>query len=251
MMSTIRNSIVLLLVFLGAGMALAQETTGQRDAMAIEALKKMSTYTASLDRFSIKGMAFSDARLEAGLIVSNSSQITLTIDRPGSMRITSFDGVNSKDIYFHKGNLTVFGSEKNFYGQANIPQEIEAAADFAIEELDLEAPLMDLIYRDVSAQLIQSDDSIIYLADKSRVAGVDCHHVVIRGPEIDLQIWIEEGDRAVPRKLIMTSKWESGSPRFTANLAWDTAPKINPEVFSFVAPEGAINIGFANQTTNP
>ncbi|MEH6587058.1 MAG: DUF2092 domain-containing protein [Halioglobus sp.] len=251
MISTIRISIVLLIALMGAGVTFAQEATGHRDAKAIEVLKRMSGYTASLDQFSIKGIAFSDARLDAGLMVSNSSEITLTIDRPGSMRISSFDGVDSKDIYFHKGNLTVFGSEKNFYGQANIPQEIEAAADFALEELDLEAPLMDLIYRDVSAQLLHSDDSIIYLSDKSRVGGVDCHHVVIRGPEMDLQIWIEEGDRAVPRKLIMTSKWESGSPRFTANLAWDTAPKISPDVFKFIAPEGAINIGFANQSTSP
>ncbi|MEP4146112.1 MAG: DUF2092 domain-containing protein [Halioglobus sp.] len=251
MISNIRFLTVLMVALFGASIALAQESTGRRDARAIEVLKAMSAYTASLDQIVIRGAAFNDARLGAGLVVANSNEVTMTIDRPGSMHISSFDGVNQKHIYFHQGNLTVYSSENSFYGQANIPKEIEAAADFAIEELDLEAPLMDLIYRDLSTQLAKSDDSVIYLADKSRVAGVDCHHLVIRGPEIDLQVWIEEGDRPLPRKIAMTSKWESGSPRFTANLAWDTAPKISLEEFNFKVPEGAVNIGFVQQTTTP
>jgi hypothetical protein len=249
--SNIKILVILLATSLGAGIAYAQESKGHRDSQAIEVLKNMSTYTASLRQLVIRGTAFSDARLDAGLMVSNSSEVELTIERPGSMRITSFDGVDKKDIYFFQGTLTVFSSDSSFYAQASIPKELEAAADFALEELGVDAPLMDLVYRDVSAQLLGSDDSIIYLADKSRVAGVNCHHIVIRGPEVDLQMWVEEGERPVPRKIVMTSKWESGSPRFTAHLAWDTAPQINTDVFKFTVPQGAIDIGFVSQTANP
>ncbi|MEP5566489.1 MAG: DUF2092 domain-containing protein [Halioglobus sp.] len=249
MISNIKLLIVLMVAVFNTSAVLAQESTGRRDASAIDVLQKMSAYTASLDQLVIKGAAFTDARLDAGLMVVNSNEVTMTIDRPGSMHIASFDGEEEKHIYFHKGNLTVYSSENNYYGQASIPQELEAAADFAIEELDVEAPLIDLIYRDLSTQLANSDDSIIYLSDKSRVAGVDCHQLVIRGLEVDLQVWIEEGDRPLPRKIVMTSKWESGSPRFTANLAWDTAPKISKEEFVFNVPEGAVNIGFIQQTT--
>ena len=63
--------------------------------------------------------------------------------------------------------------------------------------------------------------------------------------EADVQLWIEEGDRPLPRKIMITSKWESGSPRYVANMEWSTEPEIDPETFVFKAPEGSTNIGFA------
>jgi len=247
----IRFFIVLLATFPGAGMVSAQSTDGSGDARAIEVLKDMSAYTSKLDQLVIRGTTFTDARLSAGLMVSNANEVEMVIDRPGSMYIASFDGVDKKEIYFHDGLVTVFSSKDKFYGQARIPNDIEAAAGFALEELDLEAPLMDLIYRDVASQLSDSEDTILYLAAKSRVGGTDCHHIAIRGPDTDLQLWVQEGDRPVLRKIVITSKWDGGAPRYIGNLSWDTTPKIDPEIFKFEAPEGSTNIGFTNDTAKP
>lgn len=251
MISKIKCVMVLQIVVLGVSTVLAQDSGSQRDTKAIEVLKNMSAFTASLDKLIINGTAFTDARLDAGLMVSNATEVQLIIDRPGSMRVTSFDGVQKKEIYFHDGLLTVFGSENKYYGQASIPKEIEAAVEFALEEFGVEAPLMDMVYRDVSNHLIGSQQSILYLTDKSRVGGTDCHHIAIRGADVDVQLWVEEGDRPVPRKIMITSKWEGGAPRFFANMSWDSAPEIDPGVFVFKAPEDSVNIGFATDASTP
>ena len=245
MISRVRISTFLLVSFLCAGTIQAQDSGVRQDARAVEVLKSMSAYTESLDRVFIGGITFTDARLGGGLIVSNSNEVTLSIDRPGSLHISSFDGVQSKELYFHEGTLTVFNSERNYYAQASIPKDIEAAMDFALEELDLEAPLMDFIHRDASSQLIGSQDAILYLADKTRIAGVDCHHIAIRGEETDVQLWVEEGDQPVPRRIMITSKWEGGAPRFVAHLVWNSKPVFKQDIFEFKAPEGSMNIGFA------
>ena len=245
MISRVRISTFLLASFLCAGTTQAQDSGARQDARAIEVLKSMSAYTASLDRVFIGGITFTDARLGGGLIVSNSTEVTLSIDRPGSLHISSFDGMHTKELYFHDEVLTVINSEKNYYAQASIPKDIEAAMNFALEELDIEAPLMDFIHRDVSTPLIGSQDAILYLTDKARIAGVDCHQIAIRGDETDVQLWIEEGDRPLPRKITITSKWEGGAPRFTAKLLWNTEPVFKQDVFEFKAPEGSMNIGFA------
>jgi len=174
----------------------------------------------------------------------------MRIDRPGSLHITTFDGVATTEIFFHKEMLTVFNSQNGFYAQASIPDEIDAALDFALEELGLEAPLMDMILSDASVGLIGPQDTVIYLTDKARVAGVDCHHIAIRGPETDVQVWVEEGDKPLPRKVMLTSKWAGGSPRFIANLAWLTEPELDPGIFEFKAPEGSTNIGFVQHSGN-
>lgn len=239
-----RFSILLAGACLVAGAASANENGVRQDARAMDVLKKMSAYKDSLDQVVIRSVSLTDARLGAGLMVSNSTEVKVSIDRPGSMLISSFDGVQSKELYFHDGTLTVFNSERGFYAQASIPEDIEAAMEFALEELEVEAPLMDMIYRDASVHLIGSQETILYLTDKARVAGTDCHQIAIRADEVDVQLWVEEGDRPVVRKIMITSKWEGGSPRFVANLAWDVEPDFKQDTFEFKAPEGAINIGF-------
>jgi hypothetical protein len=227
----------------------AQAGNARQDAKAIEVLKQMATYKSSLEQVSVKGVTFTDARLDAGLMVSNPVEVHVSIKHPGSMKINSFDGVATKGIYFHDGLLTVFNSADKLYAQASIPKEIDAAMEFALEELGVEAPLMDLLYKDVFTQLISSDETIHYLTDKSRVGGADCHQLAIRGSDVDVQLWVEEGDQPLPRKLIITSKWEGGTPRFIANLSWNTQPRFEPGVFEFMAPEGAAKIEFVTESS--
>ncbi len=50
----------------------------------------------------------------------------------------------------------------------------------------------------------------------SRVSGAMCRHLIFRGNDIDWQIWIEDGNRPVPRKLVITYKSRPESPQFIA-----------------------------------
>ena len=109
----------------------------------------------------------------------------------------------------------------------------------------LEAPLMDLIHSDVLSQLVGKDEEVIYLGDKNRISGVDCHQVAIRLADADVQIWVQEGDKPLPRRMMITSKWEGGAPRFIADMQWQEKPQITPGTFDFGAPEGASEIQFS------
>jgi hypothetical protein len=233
---------------LSVGTVFADDSAVRQDARALDVLKSMSAYTDSLDKLVIVGVTHTDARLGEGLMVSNSDEVKVAINRPDSLHITSFDGVETRELIMHQKTLTVFNSERGFYAQASIPSGVDAALEYALEVLDVEAPLMDFIIKDKISHLIGAQETVIYLTDKARVAGVDCHHIVIRGPETDVQLWIEEGDKPVPRKILFTSKWEAGSPRFMANLAWLIEPELDPSIFEFNAPEGSMNIGFVQHS---
>ena len=172
-------------------------------------------------------------------------EIKIKIDRPGSMFIEKFDGLHTKKIYIHNGKLTVFNSEKNFYARAEVPENIQDAMQYAMEEFELDTPLAELFFRRFcNCTDYRTRDTLMYLTDKSRISGVDCHHIAVRGAEIDLQLWVEEGDSPAPRKMIMTMKWEGGSPRQTALMEWTSTSDLDPNVFDFKAPEGAQEIRF-------
>lgn len=234
---------LLLLILAGWG-TVAMGDDSQKDPRALEVLNNMAAYTASLDQFQIKGAVFRDAGLGAGLVVSNPSEVTITIDRPGSIHINSFDGVNTREIYIHKGQLTMFSTETGFYARAQVPEGIEDAMQFAIEEFELDLPLAEFVFADSALALMKAQDELIYLTDKSRIQGVDCHQLAIRGSEVDLQLWVEEGARPAPRRILMTMKWEGGSPRNEAMLEFSALDELDAETFEFEAPEGAYEIQF-------
>ena len=243
MKTRVRVAAILLLIIAGYG-SVTNAAESHRDSKALEVLNQMGAYTASLDRIVIKGEIFADARLDAGLMISNSSQVEISIDRPGSLTMQNFDGVTTRQVYIHQGMLTVFSSEHKFFARAEVPDDIQSAMKFAMEEFELELPLGELFFAETAVSLLTEQDTIHYITDKSRIRGVDCHHIAIRGKDIDLQLWVEEGDRPTPRKISMTMKWEGGAPRHTALMEWTSVEELDSKTFEFVEPEGAQEIRF-------
>lgn len=231
-------------------MALAGATGGQKDQKALDVLESMAAYTASLDKAVIEGEVHYDARLGEGLIVTNPAELKISIDRPGSLHVARFDGLNTLSIYLHRGELTVYRSEQNYYARARVPDDIDRGMQEALDIFEVETPMMDLIFSDAGLHMIDDKNSVFYLASNSRIRGVDCHHIALRGPEVDVQMWIEEGDMPVPRKMIITMKWEGGSPRHSAFLNWTPKNEFAPGTFEFKPPEGAAEIGFIGATSN-
>ena len=69
-----RILVALWITLLSGSVCFAQGVGVERDQKALDVLNSMSEYTASLDRLVLRGTAFTDGRLQDGLIVSNASE---------------------------------------------------------------------------------------------------------------------------------------------------------------------------------
>lgn len=207
-------------------------------------LERMDAEIAGLDGFIVHGDAYIDARLAAGQIIEHASQVTLRLRRqPGSVRITNRDTENTKEIVFDDGLLTVYNTKDNFYAQRKIPKGVESMLDFAVNEADIEVPLLDFVSANVADDFLQDADEVRYLGT-SLIRDEVFHHIGIRSQDVDVQIWVASSDRPLPGKLVITSKWEGGSPRFVAFFKWDTAPAFTHDLFRFDPPQGAVAVEF-------
>jgi hypothetical protein len=63
--------------------------------------------------------------------------------------------------------------------------------------------------------------------------------------DVDWQLWVQQGETPLPRKLVITTKQEEGQPQYVSNMNWNLSPKINNKLFSFVPPKDAHKIDFA------
>ena len=208
-----------------------------------ELLNRMGDAIASLESYRINGDAYADARLDAGLIIEHASQATLSVRKPDSVRITNITSEDMKELFFHAGVLTVYTQSRNFYGQTDIPDGVEAALDYATDDLGIDAPMIDFVTGKVAERLIVDATDVQYLGT-SLIRGHVYEHVVIRTPEIDIQLWIAAEGLPLPGKMALSAKWDGGSPRTVVFMDWDTDPNIPSGSLKFEPPDGAIEISF-------
>ena len=215
-----------------------------QDDQATEIMRAMSDEIAGLDQFIITGDGYTDDRLDAGQIIEHSMDVTMRMNRSSNaMRITNRDAESTKEIYFGEGVLTVYSQTDNFFAQTAIPDGIDAATSFAVNELGIDAPVLDFVSNDVAGFLLEGAESVEYLG-LSLFRGMTYHHIAVRDAEIDLQFWVATEGPPLPGKMAISSKWEGGSPRSVFFFSWDTNPDFGRDSFGFVPPAGSTRIAF-------
>ena len=71
------------------------------------------------------------------------------------------------------------------------------------------------------------------------VDGIECEHLAFRNPDTDWQLWVEIGERPIPRKYVITSKAVAQAPQYTLRIKeWRTDVKPEAGAFVFKAPDG-------------
>jgi len=72
------------------------------------------------------------------------------------------------------------------------------------------------------------------------INGVVCRHLAFRTDEVDWQLWIAEGNRPLPCRYTITSKWVFAAPQYTVTYTnWQVDPVISSATFDFTAPDNA------------
>ena len=63
--------------------------------------------------------------------------------------------------------------------------------------------------------------------------GVKTTHYAFREPEVDWEVWIQDGDQPLPRKLAIVDRTDPAHPTFTSRLSWTVNPTLNDSDFTF------------------
>jgi len=153
-------------------------------------------------------------------------------------------------IYYDGRSLTLYNPSDNYYATVPVPDNLDAMLDYAREELDIIAPASDLLYTH-AYEIMMQDVTSGFVVGKGVVDGVRCDHLAFRAPHVDWQIWIEEGARPLPRKLVITTRDKLNAPQFTVVTSnWNLAPKFTDETFSFKPPKCPKKVDFLLKGTD-
>ena len=234
-----------------AGLCYGQEPPRDVQASADQVLREMGEYLASADEYGFRADVTYDAETADGQKVQYGGTAHIALRRPNQLHV-EFDGDESRrSVVLDGRTFTLYDLVNDVYATTEVPSPIDAAIDHTFELYGFSVPIADLVYSNPFRTLIENVESG-FIVGRHAVDAVACHHLAFSQETIDWQIWIEDGPRPVPRKLVITYKTEPGSPQYVARLLdWDFAPRFSNHYFEFDPPPGAGEMEFLSVETVP
>jgi len=213
---------------------------------AMEALQRMGAFLRTLKTFEVSFKVSKDEVLDSGQKVMVDGTSELTVQTPDHFHFsTKIDEAHRDLQFFYNGKtFTIYGNTNKFYASVAAPATIHELLDVAKERYDIDLPFRDLFSWGRDKADLDAIQSAIYIGPV-KINDVLCDHYAFRNADVDWQVWIQQGETPLPRKLVITTKEEEQQPQYVSNMNWNLSPKINRQLFTFVPPKNAHKIEFA------
>ncbi len=205
---------------LTSNLSLAQ--TSSIEVKAENSLEKMFNYLESQSSLSFQADINQDLVFSNGQKIQLGAVAKLKVRRPDKLHIDYQGDRRNVRFYYDGQTFTMEGLSNNVY--ANFPasseiNNINTLVNNIGEKLNITLPLGEIISTENDLETIRERNISGVYVGESMVNGISCHHLAFRQEDLDWQIWIEKGDRALPRKLVITYKDDPFSPQYSALLS--------------------------------
>ena len=248
-------ALALSVVAIGAGVAVdvsaadlaAAPAAAARQDEAASYLAAMTRYLASLPGFQVTLLGSYDAVQESGQKIEFHERRDIALARPDRLRVRHVrsDGVESQ-IVFDGKTISVLNGEANVYAQAPQPGALDDAIVYFVRDLGMRLPLARLFTSRAPEDFERRVQSLVYV--ERTVLPLPAHHIAGRTGNVDVQLWIADGDQPLPLRIVLTYVDEPGQPQFRAQfLDWRTEPPGGTDAFRFTPSPGSRQIAFAVQ----
>jgi hypothetical protein len=210
----------------------------QVEARAVDALAQMSAYLRSLPAFQITLQTQRDDVDMYGQLITLSGGATYKVRRPNAFAINlALPSLTGEYVYDGK-TVTVYDAVSGVYSKFQAPATIRATLDLAKQKYGATVPLEDLFTWSEGDSRAKALTSAHYIG-KTHIGGQTASQYAFRQPGVDWQIWIADGNKPTPLRVLIVASNDPARPQFRADLSWNTAPQFDPAAFSFVPPKSA------------
>lgn len=211
------------------------------DPKASEQLNRLNNALSAIKSFRVVIRDVSDEILDSGQKVQVESRRTLAMRAPDKMAVEfSSDGVTRHTVY-DGSKITVYEKASNMYSQTNMPPTISQTMDVLASQYGMAIPAMEM-FRPLSVdKLIAQIQTGEYLGPQ-KVEGDSCQVIRLGLEWADVQVWILDADRALPRRVMISYKKIPSTPKYVMNFTnWDIN---NPpdSVFALQIPADAAKV---------
>lgn len=206
-------------------------------------LDRMTTHLQALTSYSIESESSRDEVVAYGYKLQNNGRAVITVQRPDKLRAEVTGDIRARTFVYDGAHLTMYSPDDAVFVRL---QAADTVGGMISDLLDagIEMPLVDVLYQATHGTLTEAVRSGI-LVGTSTIDGVRCDQLAFRQANIDWQLWVEQGQHALPRKIVITTRYEVGDPQYQTIMRWNLKPRIDRSTFVFTPPKGVSEIPFA------
>ncbi|MGR9099211.1 MAG: DUF2092 domain-containing protein [Gammaproteobacteria bacterium] len=229
----------------GAEKATASRASAE-PASAEDILFGMARILAEAKKFSVNLQGSYDVVQASGQKIEFGEKRRVIVNRPNGLRVQAEQSDGEKHLVLYDGNdITTYTPNHNVYAQISKQGGVDEAVMYFLRDIKMRLPLAMLLVTKLPEELERRTLALDYV-EKTKVHGRKAHHLAGRTDTVDYQVWIADGRRPLPLRVVLTYRYLEGQPQFRAEFSdWNLKPKIRASQFTFKPPKGANKISFA------
>jgi hypothetical protein len=208
-----------------------------------DVLRAMSQYLGKQKAYAYHAEVEFDQVLPGGPKIRLSGAVDVAVSRPGSVYVDYRDDVADRVVWLKDGVTTVYDPAAGTFAQVSGPKDIDGMVAALEKDYGLALPLGELAESNPEAVLTRGVDNAHYVGIHN-VEGIRTHHLLLQRPDLDLQIFVEVGDKPVPRKLVFEYPNRPGSPQYTAFITEWSFDAPDAKLFTPDVPKQAAKVEF-------
>jgi hypothetical protein len=233
-----------------AGIATAAEADDRSESqqLAGELLSGMADFLAGLPGFKVSLVCSYDVVQDSGQKIEFSELRQISLTRPDKLRVEQIGSDGAQDLVIFDGkDISIIDGELGVFSQAPQPGSIDDSVLYFVRDLGIRLPLAAMLSSRLPEEIEHRVKSVDYV-EFTDILGPPAHHIAARTDTVDFQVWIADGERPLPLRIVLTYKTDPGEPQFRAQfLDWNEKAQMADDAFRFQPPDGARQIMFAVQ----
>jgi hypothetical protein len=226
------------------------QTESPQNPQAMRLLQQACDYIKQPSSYGFRADIVFDEVLVPDFKVQYHATSQVIVRRPGELRVDYRGDRRNVNFYYNGKTFGLLDKQANTYASLQAPATIDSTLTQMQAQYDIVLPLEDFIYSDPYKAMASKIKAAYYLGP-SRVAGVSTQHLAFSQEAIDWQIWIEEGQQPLPRKLVITYKNLPGSPQYSAVFSKWVFKPFDASIFSFTPASDTTAIEFLPISPQP
>jgi hypothetical protein len=206
---------------------------------ASSALARMSA-TLQSKAFSFQARTLRVSANNNGELLHIGHNFKVTVGRPDHLLVDGTGDDGPRKLFYDGKTATVVLDNGKKYASLPVPPTIEGMLHVVVGRFGVDFPLADFL-TDAPDKAFLTGVTAGRQVGTAMIDGVLCRHLVFsQPPNIGLELWIEDNDASLPRRLIVSYRSLPGAPNFVAEFSdWRFAAAPPDAEFRFDPPAGA------------
>jgi hypothetical protein len=228
----------------------SQSTTD--DPKALTLLTRMADNIGALHSCSFRLETSHDEwDSESGALVKLHNSHEVFLVGPDKMLVNTIGDIGQRGFWYDGKEAYSYWYGENNYGRVSAPPTIIEMIKSIHDAYGVDFPAADLLYPTFVDDLIAQSQRITF-RKLVKVGDQQCFHIVAKGTEQDMELWIANDAATLPVKYLFRTREKGQVTEYEGTFTrWEMNPDLPPTLFRFTPPPGSREVRLVSRNEKP